>query len=384
MDWVIVTFVMIQVWISTATKIFYVTPDNSTNATSCLSYSCATFSQYLLDNNKTLPVISNVQYYFKLPGKHQISTEVSLKNLRNLSIIGAAKISSAPVVLFGCLRSYIIKISDSYNVTIANVMFKRCDQVNINKNNDITNLLMESCHSCAIEKVMFISFGLKGINLIGNTYLSEIVIRSGRAQKSGMMFCQEITLVFWNWLEYTENKHFLIMNQINISSNNKCYNKYPIGVHIIIQVIGDLTIIMHNSLFYKLDHTALSIIDRFYGSTTVIIENCTFIENGGTHFNYIDELFSLSPLINIILLHLNQSVSFKQCSFTKNFNERYLISIHVSHFRLKPCIGSLTNITFMRCQFTKNIGELIKFRGRFFKANLFIIGNSRFAYNKHD
>ena len=55
---------------SAANEIFYVLPDNSTNAVSCPSQPCATLSQYMLDNG-TLPVVSNVEYQF-LPGEHHV------------------------------------------------------------------------------------------------------------------------------------------------------------------------------------------------------------------------------------------------------------------------------------------------------------------------
>ena len=50
---------------------FYVIPDDPTNI-SCPSqpYMCATLSQYLLDNNGTLPVLSNAGYHFLL-GEHK-------------------------------------------------------------------------------------------------------------------------------------------------------------------------------------------------------------------------------------------------------------------------------------------------------------------------
>ena len=51
-------------------QVFYVLPDNSTNA-SCSLQPCATLSQYLLDNNGSLPVVSNVEYHF-LPGEHHV------------------------------------------------------------------------------------------------------------------------------------------------------------------------------------------------------------------------------------------------------------------------------------------------------------------------
>ena len=71
MEWYrILILLAIQIWISTATEILYVLPDNSANAVSCPSQPCATLSQYLLDNG-TLPVVSNVEYHF-LPGEHHV------------------------------------------------------------------------------------------------------------------------------------------------------------------------------------------------------------------------------------------------------------------------------------------------------------------------
>ena len=382
MEWLrVLTFVAIHMWTSRSTKILYVIPDISTNATSCLSYSCATLSQYLLDNN-TLPIVLNVQYYF-FPGEHQVPANMVLQNLHNFSIIGITTTSSSPVVLVGCLQSYVINIINSYNVTIANVQFQQRDQIHLSKYKYSTNLLIESCHSCTIEKVVFINLGLKGINLSGKIYLAEIAIKPDKAQTNFMVFCQGITLIYWNRQSYVEDKHLLIMNQIYITSN-KCYNNDPIGIQIAIHVIGNLRIIINNSLFYNLDHTAMSINSKSYSNNTMIIENCIFESNGGTYLT--DEfLFTVRPLIYIVLLHVTKSIIFKHCSFKRNYNDQHLILIHVTSFgKTKHCIGPLTNITFIRCQFTKNIGELMNFKGVSCKANLFITGPSHFANNaKH-
>ena len=164
--------IAIHVWISTATKIQYVIPDNSTNATCCMFYSCATLSQYFLDNNNTLPVVSNVQYYF-LSGEHQVPANMVLQNLQNFSIIGTTKKSSPSIVLVGCLHLNVISISNSYNVTIANVLFKHCDQLSLNKKH-LVSLLIDFCYSCTMHKVAFMNLGLKGTNLIGISNLTEI------------------------------------------------------------------------------------------------------------------------------------------------------------------------------------------------------------------
>ena len=59
---------MVEIWITTATRIFYVSPFGFSNV-SCPSQPCAALIDYLEDNNGTLPVVSNVEYRF-LPGEH--------------------------------------------------------------------------------------------------------------------------------------------------------------------------------------------------------------------------------------------------------------------------------------------------------------------------
>ena len=86
-------------------QIFYVLPDNSTN-TSCLFQPCATLSQYLLDNNGSVPVMSNVEYHF-LPGEHYVPTDLFLQHLHNVTMTGyqsSFTISSA--VIISSLQSY--------------------------------------------------------------------------------------------------------------------------------------------------------------------------------------------------------------------------------------------------------------------------------------
>ena len=82
----VLLLVAIQVWLSTATLVFNILPDDSTNV-SCPSQPCATLSQYLLDNNGVLPVWSNVEYHF-LSGEHHLQTTMTLMYLSNVSFVG--------------------------------------------------------------------------------------------------------------------------------------------------------------------------------------------------------------------------------------------------------------------------------------------------------
>ena len=269
----LVTVLAIHLWIPVATRIIHVLPDNLIN-TSCPVQPCATLSEYLLDNG-TLPVVSNVQYYF-LPGEHHVPANMLLQDLCNFSIIGTVKESPPPVMLVGCLQSYVINVINSYNFTIANVMFRRCDQIQLDKYKCLANLLIDSCYSCTIENVVFLNSGLKGTNLIGKSYLTKILIKS---YVNLLVFCQGITLYYWDKPAYKDHKHVLIMDQINIShknAGNKYYYTDSIGIHIIISVMEDLLIVISNSSFYGLDYTAVSIGNQCHGNNTIIFEECTF------------------------------------------------------------------------------------------------------------
>ena len=370
----------IQICISTASEILYVLPDNSIDAVSCPSQPCATLSQYLLDNG-TLPVVSNVEYHF-LPGEHHVPANMILQNLHNFSIIGTVSKPSplAVLVLVDCPQSYIINIIDSYNVTIANVILKQCDHP------QLTNLLIYLCYSCTLENLVFINLGMIATNLVGRSHLTKLAIKSNR---KFLMFCQQITLNYWYLQSFTDHMHLLVMNQISmIGDRSKCYRNGPVGLHIYIGIVTtkSLTMILNNSLFYNLDHTALTIISQCYGYNKVNIENCTFENNYVVSYEEFD--ITLRPLIDIVSLHNNKLISFKQCNFKGNHHVDIFIKILVkekSNDQLQchnrySCIGPVTNISFVACQFTQNVvSELMNIVLSSCTANILIIGPSHFT-----
>ena len=379
----ILILLAIQNWISTATDILYVLPDNSTDAVSCPSQPCATLSQYLLDNG-TLPVVSNVEYHF-LPGEHHVPANMTLQNLHNFSIIGTVSKPSplAVLVLVDCPQSYIINIIDSYNVTIANIMFEQCDHP------QLTNMLITVCYSCTIENIIFIDLGLVGNNLIGTSYLSKIVIKANRKKSKFLMYtCQGITLTYWNQQLFIDHKHHLIINQININGDGyKCnmYNHNPVGLRMMIYA-ETLTITLTDSLFYNLAHTALSIDNKCRGKNTIYIENCT-VETNTNYYKYNSDDIQITsqPLINIVMAHDNKSITFKHCKFRRN-RFRILVNLLIRsskgcHGSKRDCISPLTNIRFVACQFNNNIvGEMINIKAPnvYCMTNLLFIGPSHF------
>ena len=118
----------------------------------------------------------------------------------------------------------------------ANVMFRRCDQMQLSKHRYLINLLIHLCYSCTIENAVFMNSGLKAINLIGKSHFTKITMKSNREY---LMLCQGIILYYWNMPAYKYHKHLLIMNKINIihkDAGNKRHNTDLVGIHILIRV----------------------------------------------------------------------------------------------------------------------------------------------------
>ena len=163
--------VFLQIWAVCANNVIYVLPDNSLN-TSCPSEPCATLSQYLLENNGTLPVVSNVEYHL-LPGEHQVAPNIELCGLCNLTFYGITDKDSSPVVLISCFQSCIY-ITDSRYVVIRNIAFQQCDLIHAYVHE--TNLMLTEFWSCEIGNVTFLRYGLVANNLLGKSQLYNIVI----------------------------------------------------------------------------------------------------------------------------------------------------------------------------------------------------------------
>lgn len=103
-------------WASTAYKIFYVLPNNSTDNI-CATQHCATLSEHLINNGGSIPTIINVEYRF-LPGKHQVSNRIILRYLHNFSLVGFVN-NNLPAVVISTILIY-----NSRNVTVKNIILK--------------------------------------------------------------------------------------------------------------------------------------------------------------------------------------------------------------------------------------------------------------------
>ena len=344
----------VQVWITTATKILYVSPDNSTNV-NCPSQPCATLSQYLLDNG-TLPVVSNVGYHF-LPGEHHVPANMILQNLYNFSIIGTVNNSSSPVVLVGCSQSYVINIINSHFVNVNNVVFKYCSKLPLNKS-EITNLQVSCCFSCKIEKVTFLQYGFTGLNLIGKSYLCNIKVE---IIKYVELCCQRIFLrynICPSLYHYSNYSHVVIINQLLIHRHityRITAHQDNVGLYIHLDhTFYHISILLANSYFHNMNRQALKIKGRC-STTTIIIhaENCTFKD-------IVD-----NPIIIFLISPFNRYIYFINCNFHDNVGKIFL-SVGLRHNpgcnienNLNSKLKVSTNINFVRCEFSNNKQEVL-------------------------
>ena len=352
MKCIVFSFILttVEIYISTATEILYVLPDNSTDAISCPSQLCATLSQYLSEND-TLPVLSDVEYRF-LPGEHHVPANLILQDLYNFSIVGIVSKSSSPVVLVGYLQQYVIYIVNSYFVTIKNVKFKNC---RINTKKLTTNLRLSCCFSCKIENVTFLHYGITGLNLIRESYLHNIKIET---IKFSQLCCQAIYLKYsicQLWNNYIIHTHNITINQLSIHNSyihephkKQLYSsdsKYT-GLYISFDKSQYCAnILINNSHFRAMDRAALQIKVRYIPTTVLIlITNCTF------------ESISVAYAIFILVSPYNRNVTFVNCKFLNNniVYKQYLINVFVETRNNEVLNVNATDIRFLRCQFYNN------------------------------
>ena len=362
---IVLSFVLttVEIYISEATEILYVLPDNLTDATSCPSQPCATLSQHLLVNG-TLPVVSNVEYHF-LPGEHHVPANMILQDLHNFSMIGTVNNSSSPlpVVLVGCLQPYVIDIIDSCFVTIINIVMKHCG-ILPNSRTRLKNLKLSCCFSCKLENITFLQYGITGINLIGESYLHNIKLEILRFPE---FCCQAILIQYiYNtcppWNSYNNHMYNVTINQLFIQNYIKCNTYVYANVGLYVEVdytVYHVKILLTNSHFYNMDRTALLIESRCSPTIKRMISiiNCTF------------GLINANPAIHIFASPIDQTISFVGSKFHRN--EKNLIKIDVTlppdntfGCRLVNINKSLTavaifNINFIKCQFRNNGQKLL-------------------------
>ena len=327
----------------TATKILYVLPDNVSDV-NCPSQPCATLGQYLLDNG-SLPVLSDVEYYF-LPGEHHVVNAINLLNVVNFSLIGFG-LTTAKLI---CLSESYVGIFFSNNVTIRYLMFEQCNgDLSYQLNLDIVaGLLLYECSYCKVEGVHFSGFGIVGKNLLRNSHLSSITINMTIVRPAIQMCSPKVLLIF----QRDKNDPTLdsiSINQLSITGYSEmCYELHGAMEIRLYQSYG-MHIKLLNSQFYIMDQIPLIIqMNHTDGSLSQLVKNCTFGCIKHKSRNVLIPYVVYGKIANV-----NVTIKFQDCIFYKNVAQT-LLEMELTFYN-GLCVHQ-TNVTIENCEFVDNYG----------------------------
>ena len=332
----------------TGNLIFLVLPNN-TSSISCPSQPCATLSQYLLDNNGTLPVVSNVEYHF-LPGEHLVMSKMVLRRMSNVALSGSPR--SLTVLSCHSTVSF-IGIFHSYNITIKDLAFHQCKsnvkRISYHHHFNITSLFLKSCGFCKIESVTLFGYGIIGHNLTSNCSLKNISIYLNSK-------CLPTVGVF---LIYSRDQTIHPPDSIHISSItisrddtqvlNTCHKRdiSGISVGIILNKYYNFTVLISDSSFIGMNETVIQITtfpDSQYHNA-VHIMSCEFS--------------SKRTVIKAISSTYNMLILLSNCTFWYNFASILSVELKNDDVYKNSELCTPTNIILHLTKFFFNVGTLI-------------------------
>jgi len=326
-------------------QVLYVLPDNSSN-TSCPSQPCATLSQYLLDNNGTLPVVSTVEYHF-LPGEHHLSCILMIENAFNFSMLAYAYTTSSPAVIMCSPVSHVV-ILHSSNVTIESFIFNGCSGI------AHESLSIHSCMLCRMNNILFLQYGFVGRNLLRNSSLNNVTIKVSKTCETGI--CQG-TGIFLNYDNGDSHPSIdlVTLKNININGINSK------GINIVMeQNTYKMTIVVMNSSFHEMRNVAMRVYIRNVDVTTntVLIQSCSFVSN------------SYGAILASVPKDLS-TFNVIKCNFSSN-KDVILLNITDSIHQYRP---TSTNIMIKDCNFINNTGQLLNSSAQsFVHTNVYLSG----------
>ena len=325
----------------TATKILYVLPDNVSDV-NCPSQPCATLGQYLMENNGSLPFLSDVEYHF-LPGEHHVVDVFLMIEVNNFSLIG---FNLSPTKLVCWSHSY-VGVYYSYNVTVRNLVFSQCNSdIFFQYGIDVAaGLVLYKCSQCIAEDIYCYGYGFVGFNLLINCYLNNITIDMSTVKPDAYICSPKFSLI------YTDTEHdcdhdYVLINEVFISGYTEiCYGYHKAMEINLYQNQYDMNVELSNSQFYNMDLVVLHI-QMSHANNSLLIKNCTFKHIKG----YLDQLVDGKFSVN------NVTVLFENCLFYYN-EASILLNMKIASFD-DLCLNP-PNFTFKNCDFNDNNGTLL-------------------------
>ena len=236
---IFIALTVAQLKISSANKVYYVLPDNTTN-TSCPSQPCRVLSQYLSDNT-TWSFVSDVEFYF-LPGVHQVTSNMVVWHVHNFLVTGFFNSNSPPTLL--CHSDVLIIVLYSHNVSISNIILKNCGGSTVpitsryiksnNDDYDTASLFLFANFHCTIRKITILHkahHGIRGINVLGESQIDHTTVI---LQEDHQHCSTGISLAFMNSILQVKYNNTLLINSIvvnySITTNFFCHTGLDVSL----------------------------------------------------------------------------------------------------------------------------------------------------------
>jgi len=340
----VILLIIFKVWLSKAAKVFNVLPNDNATTVSCPFQPCATLRQYLMNNNGTLPVVSNVEYHF-LPGEHHLYTSLRLEHLYNVSLTGLENDKSLPETLisFGSNRSVHFIIRNSQNVTIGTMKFKHYVA---GFKEPYMFLFLNVCTSCEINNIIFFQGGLVTHNTFGKFIMKNLIMKNLMLEEQ-LLTANGFAIVMFYDDEPSTYEYLMNTVEINESSMTGMG-----GIRVSLdQIKYHVNIVINNSIFYKMTRKVIKIISAV--ATQVHIENSIFISSYCIDNN-------LMIAVAVQMVHYIGHVTFLNCKFYQNYFWNFLIFLQA--YKTFPNSKNCTStgiIVFQGCEFKSNKSPII-------------------------
>ena len=311
----------------TTCTVYTVTPDDHyyPNAT---CHHCHNLQHYLL--NVTKYFTSNTQLLF-LPGLHHLHTDLIIQNVHNISLIGSTAdgktLDTVIQLTHGEVSITIINVS---TLIIQNLLFELSDK----KAETVEVLLtVKDCFSISLNHLrfkplkyfaLFYTFKLRGINIMGSSYLSHIVLPGASYIE---LFYNEI------YLKRDSEQHMLALDNCTVDALyiDMLQKSYKVTVKILniqiqsnhdyfisVKQLGANKVILSNCYFISNIYETCLFLFASSSNGSVQFTNCHFINNSDKYANF----FGLPPpwtwnnsSISLIKLYSCVRIELINCTF---------------------------------------------------------------------
>ena len=397
--------------------VYTVTPDDHYYPnTTC--HHCHNLQHYLL--NITKYFTSSTQLLF-LPGLHHLRSNLIIKNVHNISLIGNTATLDTVVIQCGSSHSSSsgLLLRNIFNITIKNLMFQECIVKGINERNykDNVSIKILNCLCVYMKNVTIISvphFSIVAINVLEfslfNIKSKSINILNTDLDKNNHLNSSPI------WKNHTTLNidNFTLIPQFKpIDSDNLDLwglptikpvslgeeipkqiqwnddgtidtEKFNIFTIYLLQTSYNVSIKITNTLFHELNgYKAISINIKNCNSlikNTISVTGCTFKGNSSSSTSLI------LVFVNIILCNNNLTAGenfliLQNCLFHGNIYAGSMLKIYTLTVTQSIPMETQTNMILhiIGCSFQMNVSKFIEFYGTWLHHASLMIDNTSFV-----